>query len=96
MTKEEANAYFDKLSRRAGRHGLVIEPENFWGDVNRSIGRTCSMACTCASPPICAAATSLCTGPVCWQVARRFEANFAQFVGAVDEDVRAAGIRQRA
>ena len=31
MTKEEANAYFDKLSRRAGRHGLVIEPEEFGG-----------------------------------------------------------------
>ena len=30
MTKEEAKTYFDRLSRRAGRHGLVIEPEVFW------------------------------------------------------------------
>jgi phosphoenolpyruvate carboxykinase (ATP) len=29
------------------------------------------------------------------EVARRFEANFAQFAGAVDERVRAAGIRRQ-
>jgi hypothetical protein len=27
MTKEEAKAYFDRLTQRAGRHGLVLESE---------------------------------------------------------------------
>jgi hypothetical protein len=31
MTKEETKAYFDRLSHRAGRHGLVIEPEVYGG-----------------------------------------------------------------